>query len=202
MKNFKSFILTNTLGTFLDYLDATLYAFFATIIAADFFPEKNPRTSLLLSLGVFAIAFIVRPFGALLFGYLGDRYTLSRILIGATLSMGVVALSLFYLIIGAHFGITLAAFGVLAIITGAFDGPLAAYLVTKFDVSVRHSGVSLSYNLGAALLGGMTPLALTYFIDKTKLAIFPSFPLIGFSLLAFYVLLKDKKNYDLTASHY
>ncbi|OHE78882.1 MAG: hypothetical protein A3F67_10650 [Verrucomicrobia bacterium RIFCSPHIGHO2_12_FULL_41_10] len=45
MKNFKSFILTNTLGTFLEYLDATLYAFFATIIAANFFPEKNPTTS-------------------------------------------------------------------------------------------------------------------------------------------------------------
>jgi len=406
LKNFKSFVLTNTLGTFLEYLDATLYAFFATIIAFNFFPEKDPTTSLLLTLGVFAISFIARPFGALLFGYLGDRfgrrnilaanilmmalatmmiglipsyafwglaaplslilcrivqglaisseytgssiylletilkkhglfsgistaagsfgiffasllamgfshfhienywrcafvfsgfiigllafylrrnqpesaaflqaiqarlihekpahvlfekykkelfsgilismylgvalctilvysatylmrlgmsnqdaliistllalteaccaplfgyladqYGLRPVLLIAALAMAIVAFPLFCFITHYGFWIVLGSFGILSIIVAAFDGPLAAYLVNKFDVSVRHSGVSLSYNIGAAVFGGMIPVTLTYLIDKTNLPIFPSFLLIGFALLAVFVLWREK----------
>lgn len=404
MKNFKSFILTNTLGTFLEYLDATLYAFFAGLIAQDFFPKENPTTGLIMSFGVFGIAFLARPFGALLFGYLGDRYGRRNILamnillmalatmgIGAipsytrwgimaplaliccrllqglavsseytgssvyiletvpkhhglfsgistaagsfgifgasflamqlshfhaehywrwififcglvigllgfylrrnqpeslaflkaqknhslheqpsivlwqryrkefflgialsmylgvvlytvlvysatylkqlgmapeqaltistflalveagtaiffgwladrvglrlmlfvaALLMVIVAVPLFIFISADHFWKTAVVLGVLAILTGAFDGPIAAYLVNQFDVSVRHSGVSLSYNLGGAVVGGLTPMVLTYALEKTHLAIFPSFLLVGFGVMAIFILWK------------
>lgn len=408
MKNFKSFILTNTLGTFLEYLDATLYAFFVGLIAHDFFPEKNPMTGLVMSFGVFSVAFLARPFGALLFGYLGDRYGRRNILamnillmalatmgigiipgyarwgimaplvlifcrllqglavsseytgssvyiletvpqhhglfsgistaaasfgiffasllamqlsyfhaeyawrwifvfcgliIGAlgfylrrnqpesfafleaqknqllheqpprilfqryrrqlflgialsmyigvalytvlvysatylkqlgmpseqaltistflalleastaiffgwladrwgfrlvlllsALLMVVVAIPLFALIDPSHFWKTSIALGVMAILAGAFDGPIAAYLVNQFDVSVRHSGVSLSYNLGGAIVGGLTPMVLTYALEKTHLTIFPSFLLIGFGMMAVLVFFQQRED--------
>ncbi|MBX9742380.1 MAG: MFS transporter [Chthoniobacterales bacterium] len=407
MKNFKSFILTNTLGTFLEYLDATLYAFFASLIASDFFPKENPATGLLMSFGVFSIAFLVRPFGALLFGFLGDRYgrrniLALNILLMAVATMGIgmipsyahwgvmaplslifcrilqglavsseytgssvylletvprhhglfsgistaaasfgiffasflamqlshfhgehfwrwifilcglviggvgfylrhdqpespafvkakeaqllhrqptvvliqryrrpfftgillsmyigaalytilvysatylkqlgmtseqaltistllalteacaaivfgwladrwgvrsvlllgaclmilLACPLFSFVSALHFGRTLLSLGLLAILAGVFDGPIAVYLVSQFDVSVRHSGVSLCYNLGGALVGGVTPVTLTYALEKTGLALFPSFLLIGFGFMAMMVLLQKPK---------
>lgn|SRR3990167_379642 len=126
-------------------------------------------------------------------------FFLKRILPQATLAMALVAFPLFCLITLHSFWVILASFGILAIIVAAFDGPLAAYLLNKFDISVRHSGVSLSYNIGGAVLGGLVPVTLTYLIDKTHITIFPSFLLIGFALLAFFVLWREKPS---TINHY
>jgi len=53
--------------------DFAVYGAFATVIATTFFPGSDPSARLLASFAVFATAFLVRPFGALLFGRLGDR---------------------------------------------------------------------------------------------------------------------------------
>jgi MHS family proline/betaine transporter-like MFS transporter len=188
-------------------LDATLYAFFSTIIAGIFFPEENPKLALLLTFAVFAISFIVLPVGALLFGFFGDRfgqrnnhYGLRSVLFSAALAMTLVALLPFYLVTTTHnTALILGSFGILAIIVAAFDGPLAAYLVSKFDVSVRHSGVSLSYNIGTAVFAGITPFILTYATDKTGITYFPSFFLISFALLACFILWKE--NYKIAFLH-
>jgi len=84
-----SSFLSNTLGTFLEYFDATLYAFFAATLASIFFPEKNATTSLIYTFGVFAISFLVRPFGALLFGTLGDKFGRRNVLAANILLMSI-----------------------------------------------------------------------------------------------------------------
>jgi MFS family permease len=61
-------------GNTLEWYDFTAYAFFAPILAKLFFPLSNPFTSLLLTFGVFALSFLVRPVGALFFGYIGDHF--------------------------------------------------------------------------------------------------------------------------------
>jgi MHS family proline/betaine transporter-like MFS transporter len=188
-------------------LDATLYAFFSTIIAGIFFPEENPKLALLLTFAVFAISFIVRPVGALLFGFFGYRfgrrnnhYGLRSVLFSAALTMALVAFPLFYIVTTTHnTPLILGSFGILAIIVASFDGPLAAYLVSKFDVSVRHSGVSLSYNIGATVFAGVTPFMLTYAIGKTGITYFPSFLLMSFALLACFILWKE--NYKVPFLH-
>ena len=139
------------------------------------------------------LASLIEALACPLFGWLADRHGLRSILIFATLSMGLLAFPFFYLISLNIFGVTVLSFGCLGFLAAVFDGPLVAYLITKFDVTVRHTGVSLSYNLGAALFGGFTRVSLTYFIDKTKIILFPSFILMGFALLAFCVLLREKK---------
>ena len=55
-----------------DLYDFAVYGFFATIIGAQFFPTDDASTSLMASLGVFAVGFLGRPMGALLLGHLGD----------------------------------------------------------------------------------------------------------------------------------
>ena len=69
----KKVILAGAIGNALEWYDFTIYAFFVPIIAAQFFPNKDPFLSVLATFAVFAIGFLVRPLGAILFGYIGDH---------------------------------------------------------------------------------------------------------------------------------
>jgi len=69
----KKVVLAGAIGNALEWYDFTIYAFFVPIIAMQFFPNKDPFISLLATFGVFAAGFLVRPFGAILFGYIGDH---------------------------------------------------------------------------------------------------------------------------------
>ena len=60
-------------GTLIEWYDFYIFGSLATLIAAQFFPKGNEVVSLLLTLATFATGFVVRPFGALFFGALGDR---------------------------------------------------------------------------------------------------------------------------------
>ena len=71
--NQKKVILAGAIGNALEWYDFTIYAFFVPIIAMQFFPNKDPFLSLLATFGVFAVGFLVRPLGAILFGYIGDH---------------------------------------------------------------------------------------------------------------------------------
>lgn len=90
-------IVAACIGNFIEWYEFMLYGYFATVIAAQFFPTDDPAASLLLTFAVFGISFVVRPFGGIVFGYMGDRYgrkvTLSTIIMlisGATAAMALV----------------------------------------------------------------------------------------------------------------
>ena len=59
-------------GTFLEYFDLMLYVHMAVFLNEIFFPKTDPRSAAFLSSFVFCSTFIFRPFGALIFGYIGD----------------------------------------------------------------------------------------------------------------------------------
>ncbi len=61
------------LGNFLEWFDFAAYGFFAASIGRVFFPSDDPTTSLLSSLAVFGVAFVVRPLGGITVGAIGDR---------------------------------------------------------------------------------------------------------------------------------
>jgi len=75
----KLVITASSLGTVFEWYDFYLYGLIASIIAANFLTGLNETTSYIMALLVFAAGFIVRPFGALVFGRIGDlvgrRYT-------------------------------------------------------------------------------------------------------------------------------
>ncbi|MBA3849605.1 MAG: MFS transporter [Opitutus sp.] len=60
-------------GTLIEWYDFYVFGSLATVLSAHFFPSGNETAALLNTLAVFATGFVVRPFGALVFGRLGDR---------------------------------------------------------------------------------------------------------------------------------
>jgi MFS family permease len=90
-------ITASSLGTLIEWYDFYIFGSLATVIAGQFFPRTNPTAALLSTLATFAAGFIVRPFGALVFGRLGDligrKYTFLLTLIimgGSTFAIGLV----------------------------------------------------------------------------------------------------------------
>ena len=66
-------IVASSLGTVFEWYDFFIYGTLAAIVGRTFFPADNEVAQLLLALAGFAVGFGVRPLGAVLFGYLGDR---------------------------------------------------------------------------------------------------------------------------------
>ena len=83
-------IFTSSLGTLIEWYDFYIFGMLARIISTQFFPKGNETAALLSTLAIFAAGFLVRPFGALVFGRLGDligrKYTflLTLILMGGS----------------------------------------------------------------------------------------------------------------------
>jgi MFS family permease len=61
------------IGTFLEYFDLMLYVHMAIVLNELFFPKTDPYTSKLIATAAFGSTFVFRPFGALVFGYIGDN---------------------------------------------------------------------------------------------------------------------------------
>lgn len=90
-------ITASSVGTLIEWYDFYIFGSLSTIIAQKFFPAGNPTAALLSTLATFAAGFIVRPFGAIFFGRLGDiigrKYTFLLTLVlmgGATFLIGCV----------------------------------------------------------------------------------------------------------------
>src|SRR4030088_1286454 len=67
------FVITaSSAGTVLEWYDFYLYATLAPFFAPIFFPSANPTASLLSAFATYAAGFLVRPFGAVVFGRIGD----------------------------------------------------------------------------------------------------------------------------------
>ncbi len=84
-------------GTLIEWYDFYIFGALAPIIATQFFPDTNPTAAFLSTLATFAAGFVVRPFGAVFFGRLGDligrKYTFLVTLIlmgGSTFAIGLV----------------------------------------------------------------------------------------------------------------
>ncbi|TDH20802.1 MFS transporter [Segetibacter sp. 3557_3] len=90
-------IFSSSLGTLIEWYDFYIFGSLATVISKQFFPEEQGTAALLSTLAIFAAGFIVRPFGALVFGRLGDiigrKYTFLLTLVlmgGSTFLIGLV----------------------------------------------------------------------------------------------------------------
>lgn len=65
-------ISASSMGTMIEWYDFYIFGSLAVVISTKFFPSDNPTASFLATLATFAAGFVVRPFGALFFGRLGD----------------------------------------------------------------------------------------------------------------------------------
>jgi|GEM_PF-80103 len=90
-------ITASSVGTIIEWYDFYIFVGLATIISSRFFPKENPTAAFLATLATFSAGFVVRPFGALFFGRLGDlvgrKYTFMVTLVlmgGSTFLIGLV----------------------------------------------------------------------------------------------------------------
>ena len=88
-------ISASSMGTMIEWYDFYIFGSLAVVISTKFFPSENPTAAFLSTLATFAAGFVVRPFGALFFGRLGDligrKYTFMVTLLlmgGATFLIG------------------------------------------------------------------------------------------------------------------
>jgi len=107
----KKVIFASSLGTVFEWYDFYLYGSLAAIIAKQFFAGLDPTSAFIFALLAFAAGFIVRPFGALVFGRLGDmigrKYTFLVTILIMGLSTFIVGVLPGYNTIGAIAPITL-----------------------------------------------------------------------------------------------
>ncbi|WP_437920927.1 MFS transporter [Sphingobacterium sp. LRF_L2] len=94
-KNLWKVIGASSLGTLIEWYDFFIFGSLSIVLSTKFFPADNPTAAFLSTLATFAAGFVVRPFGALFFGRLGDligrKYTFMVTLMlmgGATFLIG------------------------------------------------------------------------------------------------------------------
>lgn len=88
-KNIWHIIIGGAIGNLSEWYNFLLYGYLASTISQLFFPTHNQLISLSLTFTVFALSFFVRPFGGILFGWIGDTYGRQRALIISLVMMAI-----------------------------------------------------------------------------------------------------------------
>ena len=158
----KKVILASSLGTIFEWYDFYLYGTLAVIIGKQFFSAFEPATQAIFALLAFAAGFLVRPFGALVFGRLGDlvgrKYTflITIVIMGA--STFLVGLLPSYAAIGWAAPVALIALRMLqGLALGGEYGGAAVYVAEHAPVGRR--GFYTSWIQTTATLGLLLSLA-------------------------------------------
>jgi MFS transporter, MHS family, proline/betaine transporter len=83
----------------------------------------------------------------------------------------------------------------LALIVGLYGGAQPAVLVEAAPPHVRCTAVALGYNICFGVIGGSTPLAATWLVERTGDEIAPAFLIMGAAALAFFTILRFRETY-------
>ena len=170
----KRTLLAGAIGNVLEWYDFALYGYFAPVFAALFFPSNSPSMSLISAFGVFAVGFLARPLGAMLFGYWGDTLGRRNALASSILLMAVptclVGLLPTYEAVGvvAPIALTLCRFLQGLSVGGEFTGS-ATFLVEHAAVSKRGyigSWAGFSAQIGALLGSAVGALIASNLADE------------------------------------
>ncbi|MBW8309599.1 MAG: MFS transporter [Candidatus Paracaedibacteraceae bacterium] len=159
-------------GTFLEYFDLMLYVHLAVLLNELFFPKVDPHTTALLSAFAFCSTYVLRPVGALIFGFIGDYMGRKTTVIITTIMMGISCMIMATLPTYAQIGIT-AAWGVTIcrILQGlSCQGEIIGaeiYLTEITKPPLRYLVVSLTSF--SASLGGMIALGLAIMLLKLEI---------------------------------
>ncbi|QQV74906.1 Putative sialic acid transporter [Rickettsia tillamookensis] len=95
-----------SIGTFLEYFDLMLYVHMAVLLNNLFFPEYDPFTFSLLTAFSFCSTYLLRPIGALIFGYIGDHFGRKIVVVLTTLLMAITCVIIGSMPTYAQIGIT------------------------------------------------------------------------------------------------
>ncbi len=82
-------VASTMIGNGLEWYDYALYGTFTALISKHFFPAGDDAAALIATFGIFAVGFLMRPLGAVFFGYIGDKYGRKNALALSILMMAV-----------------------------------------------------------------------------------------------------------------
>ncbi len=155
-------VILSSLGGALEFYDFVIYSMFAQYIGSAFFPAADPLNSLLLSFTVFAVGYVARPVGGVVFSHFGDKYGRRRVFIIAMLTMSVATTMIGLLPSYAQWGIAASACMVLLRLLQGFSlgGELPGAITYVVETAPRRAGFVAGFiffcvNSGVALASGL-----------------------------------------------
>lgn len=93
-------------GGLLEFYDFIIYALLAPVLAALFFHTDNTITALLATFTTFAVGYLVRPIGGIIFGHFGDRYGRKKVFLMTIVLMACATFAIGLVPSYQHIGIT------------------------------------------------------------------------------------------------
>lgn len=148
-------LLLSSVGGVLEFYDFIIFALFAAYIATAFFPESNEIVGLLITFATFAVGYLVRPLGGVVFGHFGDKFgrkttfTIS-ILIMAISTLGI-AFVPSYSMIGAVAPILVITFRILQGLS--IGGEIPGAITYVSESFTEHKGFACGFIFTSLTLG-------------------------------------------------
>lgn len=198
MSKRRTIFLSAIAGNILEYYDFTVYAIFIAIISKTFFPAESEFLQSLLGLSAFAVGFLTRPIGGILFGYIADKYgrrtSLIISMLGMTIPTFTIGLIPDYTEIGILAPITLVVMRLLQGLCISGEGAGAAIFILEHHQNLRSgltAGIVHSSNIAGTLLATFIGYIAGKFFSDVEFAWRFAFILGGFlGLAGFYIRLR------------
>lgn len=139
---------------------------------------------------------VITLFGVPFVGHLADRIGPARVMTYAAVAAFVLAYPLFKLMTSTPtVGVMVVVIALLGVIMSFYFGPLPALLSGLFPAAIRGSGLSVAYNVGVTLLGGIAPLVLTWLLKATGSLDAPSIYFMAIAVISLVGLFFVRKRY-------
>lgn len=173
-RDLRRVLVAGWLGTTVEFYDFFIYGMAAALVfPALFFPQLGDAAGVMASFATFAVAFIARPLGGVLFGYIGDRAGRKTTLVATMLLMGVATVAIGLLPTGETLGIwapiLLVVFRFAQGLAVGGEWASAALFVTEYAPRNRRAVYALAPALGTCsglLLATLTFLAAGLFMSS------------------------------------
>jgi MFS transporter, MHS family, proline/betaine transporter len=161
----------------MEWYDFSIYGYFAAVIGRHFFPAQDAVSSLMAAFGVFAAGFLMRPFGSLVFGYIGDKRGRKAALTASVILMAVPTFLIGLLPTYEEIGISASVLLVIMrLVQGlSVGGEYSTSAIFLVEASTAgHRGFLGSFvpfgSCTGVLLGSAVGAAVTTFLDPSALA--------------------------------
>ncbi len=198
MNKRRSIFLSAISGNVLEYYDFTVYAVFTAAIGKTFFPESSDFFRDIYSLMVFAVGFLTRPIGGVIFGFIADRYgrrvSLITSMLGMTIPTFTIGLIPSYADIGYLAPLILVLMRLIQGLCISGEGAGAAIFILEHYENLRPgftAGIVHASNLAGTLLAAIVGIALQEFFPGVEFMWRFAFILGGvMGLAGFYIRLR------------
>jgi len=193
----KRHIFAAVIGVGLEYYDYMLYMHFIVLLSPLFFPNSDPSINLLLGFASFALAYVARPLGGIVFGHIGDKIgrtkAMAMTVIFSTLGTFSIGLLPTYAQIGIGASILLVLFRCLQSFSVGGEGPGAACFLIESSTP-KNSCLRSSYLNATAMLASMIVAFLGFLFTQSFLPDWawriPFLVVIFFGSIGFYIRYK------------